>query len=334
MLHKNRVFGQYRRWRDSGEDIVLACVVATSGSTYTKPGDFILLTAGGRYQGLVSGGCVEGDLLEHARSAATTSTARLVHYDLGSEEDVLWGMGAGCEGALTVLLQPLSVPSAAAAIEAIASAYDSGDVSDVAVSGTVDAPNWSVRALARGASIDAPAFDVSGDRIDGRFAVQPAPRVLVCGAGVDAEPVLALAGVLGWHSHAVDHRPAYSERLAERFAGQVQTVSPAGLPLAPTPESFDAVVIMSHHLESDARYLAAVAGMSHWSYVGLLGPKRRRQRLLERVPQASSLASVLDGPAGVDIGGREPASIALSICAAVHAGLARSGVIPGAPGER
>ena len=78
MLHKNRVFERLRTWHDQGQGMVLATVTDTEGSTYSKTGDFILIAANGDYQGLVSGGCVEGDLAtpwrhEHLPSSTTIS---------------------------------------------------------------------------------------------------------------------------------------------------------------------------------------------------------------------------------------------------------------------
>ena len=88
----------------ANEPLVLATVVRTGGSTYAKPGAQMLIAADGEYAGLLSGGCLEGDLREHARDVAATGKARIVSYDLRSTTDQLFGLGAGCEGAMDVLL--------------------------------------------------------------------------------------------------------------------------------------------------------------------------------------------------------------------------------------
>src|SRR5690606_13528898 len=83
----------------------------------------------------------------------------------------------------------------------------------------------------------------------------------------------------------------------------------------------DAVIVMSHHLATDRKYLALLAG-SDIPYVGLLGPRDRRARLMEELGDtARSLEHRLHGPAGYDIGADGPASIALSILAEIHAEL-------------
>ena len=85
---------------------VLATLVATSGSTYRKPGARMLILADGSYRGLLSGGCLEADLGLHAREVMISGVGRSVEYDMRGPDDVLFGLGAGCEGAMRVLLEP------------------------------------------------------------------------------------------------------------------------------------------------------------------------------------------------------------------------------------
>src|SRR6202161_698805 len=85
---------------------VLATVVATAGSTYRKPGARMMIMADGSYLGLLSGGCLEADLKLHAQSVLDSGVARAVEYDMRGPDDVLFGIGAGCEGAMRVLLEP------------------------------------------------------------------------------------------------------------------------------------------------------------------------------------------------------------------------------------
>src|SRR6185436_7299248 len=83
-------------WRAAGEPLVLATVYETAGSTYSKAGHRILLAANGDYRGLVSGGCLEGDLAERARGVIATAQAGAVTYDLRDSADDLFGLGVGC----------------------------------------------------------------------------------------------------------------------------------------------------------------------------------------------------------------------------------------------
>ena len=97
----------FEAWRAAGEPLVLATVYETAGSTYSKAGHRILLAANGDYRGLVSGGCLEGDLVERTRGVVATTRAASVTYDLRDSADELWGLGIGCNGLLRVFLQPL-----------------------------------------------------------------------------------------------------------------------------------------------------------------------------------------------------------------------------------
>src|ERR1700678_4620064 len=90
----------FRRERDAGHSLLLATVVQTSGPTYTKPGALMLIAQPGEYAGLLSGGCLEGDLAEHGREVLERGGTRLLHYDSHGPEDLLFGLGSGCEGAM------------------------------------------------------------------------------------------------------------------------------------------------------------------------------------------------------------------------------------------
>ena len=89
-------------------------------------------------------------------------------------------------------------------------------------------------------------------------------------------------------------------------------------------DQFAAAIVMSHHLVSDRQYLRQLAA-TDIGYIGLLGPRDRRRRLLEELGEvADRLLPRLHGPAGLDIGGSGPASIALSIVAEIHRELMRA----------
>ena len=98
---------------------VLATVVATAGSTYRKPGARMLIMADGSYLGLLSGGCLESDLKVHAQQVLESGEPRAIEYDMRGPDDILFGLGAGCEGAMRVLLEPAGPGSPAAAAREI-----------------------------------------------------------------------------------------------------------------------------------------------------------------------------------------------------------------------
>src|SRR5688572_23531279 len=101
-----RAFFEQRRAKS--EPLALATVIATQGSTYRKPGARMLFARDGSFAGLLSGGCLETDLQLQAREVIEQRRARIVQYDSRSSDDAIWGLGLGCEGAMRILVQPLS----------------------------------------------------------------------------------------------------------------------------------------------------------------------------------------------------------------------------------
>jgi len=165
-----------------------------------------------------------------------------------------------------------------------------------------------------------PAGSLPVEIFVGAFA--PPPRLLLLGGGPDARPVATLAAFLGWHVTVVDHRSTYlvparfppATKLIESRAAEVGNAAKL--------DQHAAAIVMSHHLDSDLQYLRALAASSV-PYVGLLGPAARREKLLGDLgPAADALRPRLRAPVGLDIGGRTPESIALSIIGEVHAALA------------
>ena len=109
MNHRPVSLGEFfRSYRDRGEALVLATVIETIGSTYRKTGAQMLIAADGSAAGLLSGGCLEVDLVERARTVIATGKPAIAAYDTRSSDDILWGIGLGCEGAMRILLTRLS----------------------------------------------------------------------------------------------------------------------------------------------------------------------------------------------------------------------------------
>ena len=287
----------FDRCRARGERLVLGTVVETQGSTYSKAGAQMLIDASGRYRGMLSGGCLEGDLAIRANIVLETGKPMVVTYDL-AEDDELWGLGVGCDGMMRILLQPVD---------------DDGE------------PFGSVRRVLEGdqrATIVLPIkppVEVDESLLEElSVEVAPLPRVLIAGAGADVEPLVRFCAELGWRCTVVDHRPAYIDGNDFSLAERTECIPADELASTVDLSIFDMAVVMSHHLVSDRAYLSQLAPTAI-PYIGLLGPPGRRKRLLDELGEdAASLVDRLSGPAGLDIGGRGPASIALSIVAEMH----------------
>lgn len=335
--------------------LVLATVVETRGSTYSKAGERMLIDEHGIFQGMLSGGCLEGDLAIRAQQVLESGCPQSVTYDL-SADDELWGLGVGCDGVMTVFLQALEPASAyepfptlcERQLEPLASVFalviesrvpDIMAGAAVVVSGTQRYPTGitgdAAEMLAESATavLESDRSAIRDHAIDGGTLrvfyspISPIPRLLVLGAGLDAEPLVRFASELGWLCTVADHRAAYIDNndfaLAERLhcgpAGELATA----LPL----HTFDLAIVMSHHLVSDRTYLRQLADTAI-QYIGLLGPPGRKNRLMAELGDAARLLRHrLHGPAGIDLGGRGPAAIALSIVAEMQEAIASKGLL-------
>lgn len=334
----------FRELQSEGEAFVLATVIATEGSTYSKTGTQMLITAGSRLRGLLSGGCLEVDLVEHAHRVLATGTTRVASYDMRGDDDLLFGIGSGCEGAMRVLLQRVGpvenwqpLAQVAACVEArragtLALIVDGAAAGRAWWAGGGDAP-WAEPHAIRDARI---AGDTHPQLLECRIDVGPVrvlvmplalpPRLLLCGAGADAVPLARLAVGLGLAVTVCDHRPALAT--ADRFPHcEVRCAPAAEFDAKVESLQADAAIVMSHHLPADLDYLRALAARPEIAYVGLLGPAARRERLLADLgPLAAGLRPRLRAPLGLDIGARTPEAIALAAAAEIHAWLAgRSG---------
>jgi xanthine dehydrogenase accessory factor len=279
----------------------------------------MLLMADGSYIGLLSGGCLESDLQIHARQVLESGAARAIEYDTRGPDDILFGVGAGCEGTMRVLLEPAGpMSSAEAALAAAGHATRSGE------STTLVMVHDSVQLRLGTYRNDQ---ELPPDERSRAFVQQlaPPPHLLICGAAPDAEPVVSTARALGWRVSVVDHRPAYV--VAARFAGaELHVANPKTLRTEIDLKRCHAAVVMSHHLPSEEMYLREFAQAGVPAYVGLLGPRARRSRLAQELgPLMESLSGRIRGPVGLDIGATTPEGIALAIVGQIHAWLAGRG---------
>jgi len=345
----------FDRERTAGNALAVGILVHTAGSTYRKPGALMLIAGNGDYSGLLSGGCLEGDLRQHAHSVIETGEPRIVSYDLFGPDDLLWGLGLGCEGAMRILLlragpdrdwQPLThlarslesrIPTAVGIViestwpelpigavtlpeGASATIAFPGTLSEQA-RGTLAGPK--VQAALAEAARTGRAGWIEGNSPTWKIFALPLglpPKLLVLGAGPDAAPIVDFAARVNWKVTVVDHRPAYADPSHFPSAERVVLARPDELSSAADLAQFSAVVVMSHHLPSDLSYLRALSETTI-PYVGLLGPAPRREKLLGDLgnERAQKLRTRLHAPVGLALGGRSPESIALSIVAEIHA---------------
>jgi xanthine dehydrogenase accessory factor len=352
------------RCRAEHMPLLLVTIVRTSGSTYRKSGAHLLLAPNGHHEGTISGGCLEADLIETAwnRVRKNQNQRMIMHYDTSEEGEIFWGTGTGCGGQVDLLLEPLGADdpltflaegekngeelAIVTRLEPHASKFELvGDDQNFALgtryclsrdrtlfpAALDERFRAEFRRLAeltlseRRSFISTGSFPGHGEfDVFCEFVPTP-PQLFIFGAGRDALPVVQITKQLGWKVTVAGKQVGAASQLAA-IADSFQSVQQAMTLI--DEDSF--VLIMSHNFLDD---LSVLEGLSQHPprYLGLLGPKARKEKLLAELKQDNtgwdrSQLDRLHGPAGLDLGTEGPIGIALSIVAEMQAVLTgRSG---------
>jgi len=330
------------RWLQAGEPVVLATVIQTWGSAPRAAGGKMAIAAGDRLSGSVSGGCVEGAVAECAAQVLRDGQPQLLHF--GVADETAWEVGLACGGTIEVFVQPLApavfefvraarenfqgtvraivVRSAAAALPGseLLLREDGAQAGSLGMALDAAALIEMQRALHNGKSKCVPIESAAGDRIELFLDVLLPPATLIIVGGVHiAVPLCALAGTLGYRIVVVDPRRAFGS--AERFphVDQLLTEWPAAALATLGINTNTAIAMLTHDPKLDDPGLLRALPSAAF-YVGALGSPatnaKRRQRLLD-AGLAPAVLDRLHAPIGLDLGGRSPEEIALSIMAQV-----------------
>jgi xanthine dehydrogenase accessory factor len=342
-------------WRADSAEIGRAVVVRTFGSAPRPEGAVMLATADGRIAGSVSGGCVEGAAFEEIQRARTTGRSRVIRYGISDQQ--AWDVGLACGGTIDVLVEPALREAAEAAARAATGVGATGGRAVVTpLPAGSPGPEAGPHAPGEGeppapvlvawedGRLDGSLGDPSLDAALVRLAIESLasgtsrtvelagrslfieafptqPRLIVVGAGQVAIPLVAIAHALGYETIVIDGRPAFATR--ERFPDVDRLV--VGWPdevadsigLGPS----DAVAVLSHDAKFDEPALLAALARG-CRYVGAIGSRKKVADMRERLLAAGARREALDrlrSPVGLDLGGRAPAEIALSIMAEIVA---------------
>lgn len=310
------------RWHEQrdAQRWVLGTVYRTRGSAYRKPGAFMLFNDLGQQWGLLSGGCIEADLHRRAMRALEQGRATSVCYDSLDEDDMTFRLGLGCGGIVDIMLQPMTAETDCLELEQVRQRLNRrepvtywqripGDEGVIAVRVAAGIKDQRSRLV---------------KEADAEWLVTPLPpltHLLVVGGGIDARPLVAMAAQLGWEITVLDPRPANGRRECFPEATRLSGAAPASMPEQPWFDSVNAAVVMCHSRSLDA---AAITALQHKAldYCALLGPRHRSEQVLDDAAlNRDALAFRLHGPAGLDLGGELPESVALSILAQCQASL-------------
>jgi xanthine/CO dehydrogenase XdhC/CoxF family maturation factor len=329
--------------RDGRTDAALATLVRTRGSTFRRPGTRMLVFGDGKVVCELSGGCPQRDIVLRAQDVIASGEPRLLHYNAESGLDVLMEMG--CGGELEVLVEPMATPRSTEFIEPLARCLEQrrsaclatlfacngaaamprrllfcdgrirhDDLDDAALAcsilGAVEA-NGPSRAIA----LRLPSAHGEADVLVEPIA--PPHLLVVIGSTAAARALLPLAGALGWRTTLVDQDP---RRLQARdLPGGLHTLcaGPAAIRDALPLDPHSSVVVMTHNLEQDIAYLAALR-TAPLAYLGALGSRER----VGRMRGDPALAAIrMHAPAGLDIGSETPEEIALAVAAEIMAAI-------------
>lgn len=323
-----------------GERMSLATIVAVKGSTYRRPGARLLVPEDGAPIGNISGGCLEGDVADVARIVMHDGVPRIAAWDLTAEDDDVWGLGLGCNGAIEVFVEPADRAAEVAgalraaldeerpiAMVTVLEGDDAGSRIIVRPDGTTDGSIGDAAADsdAIGAALEALSAERSEVRpISGHRAfvevLEPTLRVIVCGAGHDVIPVVRAGAALGWSMVVADDRPAFLT--AERFpeaSGFVPLERPDLVGASARIDARTFAIVMSHAFLRDKEYLRSLLATPVRA-ISMLGPGGRTQRLLKELREEGVNVTPEDearihAPAGLDIGSDGPEEIAAAIVA-------------------
>ena len=322
------ILDDLNRWLAAGEKIALATVVWAEGPSPRPLGSCLAVTGSGQMAGSVSGGCVEGAVFEEAQSVLAGGPPKRLRFSATDEEG--WEVGLACGGTIEVYVEPL-VEVHRHLLAALEAEDPVALVTRLDDSGSGHLLAWPGGHLEGDTTL---APEVEGvfpeplaerrSRTEGDLFVQvfaPPPTLIIVGAVHVAMPLVVLAQTLGFRVRVVDARRTFATRARFPTVDELIVAWPQETLKAEELGPQHYVVILSHDPKFDLPALQ-ISLRSRAAYVGLIGSRttqaKRKAALRENGFGEAELARI-HGPVGLDLGGREPAEIALAILAEIVA---------------
>lgn len=339
MKEIRKIIEQYDSLDHSKEKLALASVVDVEASAYRRIGARMLVQSSGVWTGGISGGCLEGDALRRSQKAIFDNKVTSVVYDTMEDDQNQIGVGLGCNGRIEVLLTPIDSEDPNNEIEVLRSITDDtepnillkivrhpdrslmgqikllkskGDLGKFAgvESSSILSDIDLVRAKKRAKMFDYANGDIS---ILIEF-IRPETQLVVAGDNYDIYAMLGIANQLGWRSVLMGKAKKLSKsayEMADKVMDydQVETIN---------INEYSVVLLMTHDYKKDLNLLKYFKDKEP-AYMGILGPKKRFQKLDGDVNDDLSKYNFIHSPTGLEIGAESPEEIALSICAEVIA---------------
>ena len=297
---------EIRSWTAEGDQVAIATVVETWGSSPRPLGSKMVISSSGRMAGSVSNGCIEGAVFEEAQKVLKSQKGRLVPF--GVADDVAFEVGLACGGHIEVMIQPVGAEHLR-----LIRLIDEERPAEL----RTNLETAEVKLLERAPEGDLPSRD-------GDWFVEPhrrAPHMVIVGAIHIAIPLHRFAKLMGYRVTVIDARTKFAT--AERFpeADEIIAKWPDEALATITLDRSTFVVILTHDPKFDLPALRAVVGHDV-RYIGAIGSRKTNANRLEELRKEGfsdqQLARV-HGPIGLDLGGRAAEETALAIMAEVTA---------------
>ena len=291
------VIQQVKDLQKSGLKFVLATVVRVEGSAYRRPGARMLIAEDGNWWGGISGGCLEGDILKKAQLALFSQSYKTITYDTREEDPFALGIGLGCQGVIEIHINPFQDQ-----INALVDALEKHLEGNVAHTLKTDhSDSFQIELL------EASVSHVS-EWVDNTFTeyLSAPMTVWVFGNQFDAQGFIQQASGLAWRVHWV----GILAKMVSNLTVQARYGYEDLLPI----QSSDFLVMMTHDLEKDVKILEKLLSASiKPAYVGILGPKKRFDKLQNHFKEDLVTLLPISTPIGLDIGAEGSEEIAISI---------------------
>ena len=301
------VLNELNEWTRGGEDIAIATVVETWGSSPRPLGSKMLVTRSGKMAGSVSNGCIEGAVFDEAQKVLKSGTPKVAAF--GVADDVAFEVGLACGGHIEVFIQPL------------------GRVHRL----LVDMLDRDLPATLRTNLESGEAELIEGTpsgselaRRDGEVFIEPFRRpahLVIIGAIHIAIPLHHLAKLMGYRVTIVDARAKFATR--ERFpdADELIVAWPDEAMSKLVIDNSTYVVILTHDPKFDLPALRSVLKKDA-GYIGAIGSRKTNQNrfdALRREGFTEEQLARVHGPIGLDLGSRGAEETALGILAEITA---------------
>lgn len=302
-------------WHRAGRGVAIVTVVQTWGSAPRPVGSQLVIDADGAMEGSVSGGCVEGAVITEAIDAIADGRQRVLEF--GVSDDQAFAVGLACGGEIKVLIEPVGPVLPVELLEQLVDARAQSQ----AVAYVTDLETGVPRLTPASAYPDRFRMDRSGVEDDGRTFVavhNPPLRMIIIGAVHIAQHLVGMAKSCGYQTTLIDPRPVFASQ--DRFPGEtIMDDWPDEALRALKPDARTAVVTLTHDPKLDDPAIVTVLESDAF-YLGSLGSTRthaKRVARLKEVGFTDEEIARIHAPVGLDLGGRQPAEIAVSIMAQV-----------------